>query len=144
MLIVSVDGVIQPITSYTVNNIQQTITFDGAPASGELVRVITMYTTANAFITPDGSISLAKLDTQLYNLIYNSSNVANNISNTANIAIANVQASANATLNTVSNTVNASFITANAAFIQANAAFIQANTAASTGKAIAMALVFGG
>jgi hypothetical protein len=32
---------------------------------------------------------------------------------------------------------------ANSAFIQANAAFTQANTAASTGKAIAMSIVFG-
>ena len=120
VLIVSVDGVIQPITSYTVNNTQQTITFDAAPANGELVRVITMYTTANAFITPDGSIGLAKLDSQVVNLIYNSSNVANNIANTANAAIANVQS---ASISAIAN--------------------LEA-TAASTGKAIAMSIVFGG
>jgi hypothetical protein len=34
--------------------------------------------------------------------------------------------------------------TANASFIQANAAFTTANSAASTGKAIAMSIVFGG
>jgi len=94
VLIVSIDGVIQPITSYTVNNIQQTVTFDAAPGNNELVRVITMYTTANAFITPDASITTIKL----------AADVTGNI----------------------------------------NGAFETANAAASTGKAIAMSIVFGG
>ena len=107
VLIVSIDGVIQPITSYTVDNIQQTITFDVAPGNNELVRVITMYTTANAFITPDASITTTKLDAG------------------------------------VTGNINGSFTKANLAFNQANAAFITANSA-TTGKAIAMSIVFGG
>jgi hypothetical protein len=127
VLIVSVDGVIQPITSYEVNNAQQTITFDAAPANGELVRVITMYTTANAFVTPDGSITSIKLAPELYQQITNAANSANfanasivSISNNANNTLNAVQSSANTTLNTV------------------------IATAATTGKAIAMSIVFGG
>jgi hypothetical protein len=64
-LIVTIDGVVQPITAYTVNTSQQTITFDDTPANGELVRAITLYTTANAFVTPDGSITASKLSPSL-------------------------------------------------------------------------------
>jgi hypothetical protein len=137
VLTVTIDGIVQPLSVYSVNTTANTITFDEPPANNELIRVATFYTAANAYITPDGSITLAKLSSDVVYLIYNSSNTANNIANTANLAIANVQASANATLNTVSNTVNSAYNTANAAF---NAA----NSAATTGKAIAMSIVFGG
>ena len=164
VLIVSVDGVIQPITSYTVNNTQQTITFDTAPANGELVRVITMYTTANAFITPDGSITTSKLGTDVTSNIngaYNHANSgfiqANAAFNTGNSGFIQANAafiranSGSIQANAAFNHANSGFIQANAAFnhansgfIQANAAFTAANSGASTGKAIAMALVFGG
>ena len=49
------------------------------------------------------------------------------------ITVAKINSTAYATL-----TANA-----NSAFVQANAAYNQANTAASTGKAIAMSIVFG-
>jgi hypothetical protein len=137
VLTVTIDGIVQPLSVYSVNTTANTITFDEPPANNELIRVATFYTAANAYITPDGSITLAKLSSDVVYLIYNSSNTANNIANTANLAIANVQASANATLNAVSNTVNSAYNTANAAF---NAA----NSAATTGKAIAMSIVFGG
>jgi hypothetical protein len=64
---------------------------------------------------------------------------------TANSAAAYANA-AFATANTVIDTAgyaNSSFSKANSAAIYANGAFTQANTAASTGKAIAMSIVFG-
>ena len=66
------------------------------------------------------TITLTKLSPDVVNLIYNSSNVANNISNTANLAIANVEAAANLAI-----------------------ANVEA-AGATTGKAIAMSIVFGG
>ena len=86
VLIVSIDGVIQPITSYTVDNIQQTITFDVAPGNNELVRVITMYTTANAFITPDASITTIKLAADVTGNINGAYDTANAAFITANAA----------------------------------------------------------
>jgi len=64
-LIVTIDGIVQSINDYTVNTALQTITLDEIPANGELVRVATMYTTANAFVIPDGSITSQKLSTSL-------------------------------------------------------------------------------
>jgi hypothetical protein len=100
-LLVTVDGVVQPLTSYSVNPSANSITFTEAPVNGELVRVATFYTAANTIVIPDGSVTTAKL----------------------------------------SSGVNS---TINGAYNHANSAFNAANTAASTGKAIAMALVFGG
>jgi hypothetical protein len=58
--------------------------------------------------------------------------IASDIANNT-ITVAKITSGAFATL-----TANA-----NSSFVQANAAFAQANTAASTGKAIAMSIVFG-
>ena len=100
-LIVTVDGVVQPISAYTVDTNSYTISFLENPADGEVVRVATMYTTANAFVVPDGSITLAKFAPDA-----------------------------------------CSYVTS--AFNHANASFNVANSAATTGKAIAMSIVFGG
>jgi hypothetical protein len=100
-LIVTIDGVLQPTSAYTVDINNYTITFDEAPASGEFVRVATMYTSANAFVVPDGTITLAKF---------------------APDATAGI----------------------NAVFSAANTAYNLAAAAATTGKAIAMSIVFGG
>ena len=157
VLTVTIDGIVQPISAYTVNTTANTITFDSAPSNNELVRVSTFYTAANAFVIPDGTVSLVKVDSQVYNLIFNSSNVANSTANTinssiqivqdaANLAIANVvSASTNVLSNTwVLNTANAALLIANAASLTANNASNTANAAATTGKAIAMSIVFGG
>ena len=40
--------------------------------------------------------------------------------------------------------ISAAFTQANAAFLQANSSYNKANTAVTTGKSIAMAIVFGG
>jgi len=157
VLTVTIDGIVQPLSVYSVNTTANTITFDSAPANNELVRVSTFYTAANAFVIPDGTVSLIKVDSQVYNLIFNSSNVANSTANTinssvqivqdaANLAIANVvSASSNVLSNTsVLNTANAALLIANAAYLTANNASNTANSAATTGKAIAMSIVFGG
>jgi hypothetical protein len=96
-LIVTIDGILQPTAAYSVNTTTYTITFDEAPAAGEFVRVATLYTTANPYVVPDGTITIAKFAPD----------------------------------------ANALF---QAAFDAANVA----NAAASTGKAIAMSIVFGG
>jgi hypothetical protein len=100
-LIVTIDGVVQPTSAYTVDINNYTITFDEPPANGELVRVATLYTSANAFVVPDGTITLAKFAPDSYALL-------------------------------------------NAAFDQSNTAYNLAVGSASTGKAIAMSIVFGG
>jgi hypothetical protein len=64
--------------------------------------------------------------------------VANSAASYANAAFA----TANTTIDTAGY-ANSSFSKANSAAIYANGAFTQANTAASTGKAIAMSIVFG-
>lgn len=56
------------------------------------------------------------------------------------ITVAKITSAAYATL---TSNANSAFVQANSSFIQANAAYNQANTAASTGKAIAMSIVFG-
>jgi hypothetical protein len=92
-----------------------------------LVRVATFYTAANAFITPDGSITSNKLEPGLYQLITNAANSANY----ANSSIITIQSTANATLNVVQQSAN-------------DTLNVVIATAATTGKAIAMSIVFGG
>ena len=66
---VTIDGLIQPETSYTANANANTITFLTAPASGEQVRVLSFYTGASAFVINDGSISPIKLSASTNNYI---------------------------------------------------------------------------
>ena len=66
---VTIDGLIQPETSYTANANANTITFLTAPVSGEQVRVLSFYTGASAFIINDGSISPIKLSAETNNYI---------------------------------------------------------------------------
>lgn len=56
-ILVTIDGVVQPDSSYSVNTSSNTITFVTNPGNGEDVRVVSFYTTANAFIIPDNSIT---------------------------------------------------------------------------------------
>jgi hypothetical protein len=46
-LLVTIDGVVQPLSAYTVDQNSQEITLDEIPANGELVRVVTFYTNVN-------------------------------------------------------------------------------------------------
>jgi hypothetical protein len=108
LLTVTIDGIVQPLSAYSVNTTANTITFDAPPSNNELVRAATFYTAANPYILSDGSVTAPKLSSDLISRI------------------------------------NVSFDTANSAAIYANGAFVTANAAATTGKAIAMSIVFGG
>jgi hypothetical protein len=66
---VTIDGLIQPETSYTANANANTITFLTAPVSGEQVRVLSFYTGASAFVINDGSITPIKLSAETNNYI---------------------------------------------------------------------------
>ena len=46
-LLVTIDGIVQPLTAFTVNQSSSGITFDDVPANGKLVRVVTFYTNVN-------------------------------------------------------------------------------------------------
>jgi hypothetical protein len=99
-LTVSVDGVLQPPSSYTVSNTSNSITFNTTPLNGEYITVTT-YGAINVLVVNDGTITFDKLQSSVRSF------------------------------------VNASFDTANTANTVAQAA-------ATTGKAIAMSIVFGG
>jgi hypothetical protein len=66
---VTLDGLIQPETSYTANANANTITFVTAPGNGEQVRVLSFYTGASAFVINDGSITPIKLSAETNNYI---------------------------------------------------------------------------
>ena len=129
-VLVSIGGVVQPTSAYTVNANANTITFvTEGPASGEIVRVVSFYSATNAYVTSDASISFAKFDANVASTIINTQIRTNAAFDAANSAVA-------ATSDTYArNTVNAAFITANsssntalAAFFKANAAFVSANS----------------
>ena len=116
-----------PISSYSVS--AGLLTFTEAPSNGANNIVVIYRSTATITFTnvttaqiADGAVTLSKLASGVL-----PSTVA--VFNTANAAF--LQA------NTPSHV-------ANSAAIYANGAFTTANSAASTGKAIAMAIVFGG
>lgn len=121
-LIVSIDGVLQAPSTYSVNPSANSITFDATPAPNEYITVTTLSNAANVYVIDDGSITFNKLQSTVNNKIDLALNQANS---------GFIQA-------------NAGFGTANSAGIYANGAFITANAAATTGKAIAMSIVFGG
>jgi len=100
-LIVSIDGVLQAPSTYSVNPSANSITFNATPASNEYITVTTLSNAANVYVIDDGSITFNKLQSTVNNKI-------------------------------------------DLALNQANAAFVTANAAATTGKAIAMSIVFGG
>jgi hypothetical protein len=66
---VTLDGLIQPETSYTANANANTITFVTAPGNGEQVRVLSFYTGASAYVINDGSITPIKLSASTNNYI---------------------------------------------------------------------------
>ena len=92
-LIVSIDGVFQAPSTYSVNPSANSITFNATPASNEYITVTTLSNAANVYVIDDGSITFNKLQSTVNNKI--------------DLAL---------------NQANAAFIQANAAFITANAA----------------------
>ena len=127
-LIVSVDGVLQAPSTYSVNALANTISFDIAPVNNEYISVTTIGAT-NVYVVNDGSITYQKLGSSVTDILTYSTNTANAALLYANAPFA---------------VANSAAIYANGSFIQANAAFTTANSAATTGKAIAMSIVFGG
>jgi hypothetical protein len=120
-LVVAVDGVLQAPSTYSIDASANTITFDIAPVNNEYISVTTIGAT-NVYVVNDGSITYQKLGSSVTNIL-------NYATDTANSALIYA---------------NAPFATANSAAIYANGAFVTANAAATTGKAIAMSIVFGG
>lgn len=66
---VTIDGLVQPETTYTANSSANTITFLTAPANGEQIRVISFYTSARTYVINDGSITPIKLSASTNNYI---------------------------------------------------------------------------
>ena len=67
-IFVTIDGVVQPESTYSVNTTANTITFNVEPANTENVRVVAFATT-NPYIIPDGSIDPSKLSVSTNNFI---------------------------------------------------------------------------
>ena len=59
-IFVTIDGVVQPPSSYTTNSSANTITLDATPANGEQVGVVSFYTSVSPYVIPDASITKAK------------------------------------------------------------------------------------
>jgi len=137
-VLVSIDGVVQPTSAYTVNANANTVTFvtDG-PASGEVLRVVSFYSATNAYVINDASVSFAKFDSNVASTIINTQIRTNAAFDAANSAVAaatdtyarNRVNAVTIVANSASNTALAAFFTANSAFIHANAAFESSNSA---------------
>jgi hypothetical protein len=67
-IFVTIDGVVQPESTYTVNTTANTITFGVEPANTENVRVVAFAST-NPYILADGSIDPSKLSVSTNNFI---------------------------------------------------------------------------
>ena len=92
-LIVSIDGVVQAPSTYTINTLANTISFLSTPQNNEYISVTTLTNATNTYIVDDNTITFNKLQT-----------------------------SVRAQINSAFDTANASFNTANASFVTANAA----------------------
>jgi hypothetical protein len=125
-LMVSIGGVLQPTSAYSVNTVTKTITFvDDAPEYDEVVQVTSFYSATNAYVTNDGSISFLKLDSNLSSRFVDTQNRTNAAFDAAN------SASAAATDQYARNRVNAAFTTANSSSDLAGSAYLTANIAYS-------------
>lgn len=123
-LLVSIAGIVQPTSAYTVNANSTTISFvSDYPANGEILRVVSFYSATNAYVINDASVSFAKFDSNVASTIINTQNKTNAAFDAANSAIAAI------TDTYARNTANAAFIHTNAAFEIANSA---SNTALSS------------
>jgi hypothetical protein len=67
-IFVTIDGVVQPESTYTVNTTANTITFGAEPTNTENVRVVAFAST-NPYILADGSIDPSKLSVSTNNFI---------------------------------------------------------------------------
>jgi len=135
-LMVSIGGVLQPTSAYSVNTVTKTITFlDDAPEYDEVVQVTSFYSATNAYVINDGSISFLKLDANLSSRFIDTQNRTNAAYDAANTA------SAAATDQYARNRVNASFAAANSASDIAGSAFLKSNLAYSVATTNAIDIV---
>ena len=139
-VLVSIGGVVQPTSAYTVDANANTITFvTEGPASGEILRVVSFYSATNAYVINDASVSFAKFDSNVASTIINTQIRTNAAFDAANSAVAaatdtyarNRVNATSAVANSASNTALAAFFTANSAFYHANAAFEVSNSASA-------------
>jgi len=176
-LIVTIDGVMQPLATYSVNRSSNTITFVETPANGENVRVATFYTAVNTLqvqLTATNT-TVSTFETTANGLVSTFNMGFMPVSNQAlTVAIDGVlQAPSTYTINSQANTITFLTTPGNNEYISVvtigatnvyvvndgtitfdklhpstsakiNSAFDTANSAATTGKAIAMSIVFGG
>jgi hypothetical protein len=70
-LFVTIDGVVQPESTYTVNTSANTITFSTSPGLNESVRVMTFFARVNPYFLGDGTITLSKFDPEVNVYIQN-------------------------------------------------------------------------
>jgi len=135
-LVVSIGGVLQPTSAYTVNTVTKTITFlDDAPAEDDIVHVTSFYSSTNAYVINDSSVSFIKLDGNLSSRFVDTQNRTNAAFDAAN------SASAAATDQYARNRVNAAFTTANSSSDLAGSAYLTANIAYSVATTNAIDIV---
>ena len=165
---VFISGLYQPPTTYSLN--ADVISFVSAPANGTNNVVVLHIGNGSAAQVPsdgsvttnkiaDGAVTAAKIAAGvLPTATANSAAIYANGAFTSANSAGSYANSAFATANSAGSYANSAFTAANsaittnttqnnsitAAFTQANASFNTANSAASTGKAIAMSIVFGG
>ena len=176
-LMVTIDGIVQPLATYSVNTTSNTISFIETPVAGENVRVATFYTAVNTL-----QVQLTATNTTVSTFETTANGLVNTfnmgfmpVSNQAlTVAIDGVlQAPSTYTINSQANTITFLTTPGNNEYISVvtigatnvyvvndgtitfdklhpstsakiNSAFVTANSAATTGKAIAMSIVFGG
>ena len=154
------DGVLQLKSAYNVSG--NTITFTGTPANNSVVEITTFTGTNlsyyNRTYTGDNTSTTFAATTGVSNasIIVTENGIvqepgvdyfisgANVVFTTAPSTGVKIGIRELASTAVVSGNIQIAFDQANAAFLQANSAYTKANTSASTGKAIAMAIVFGG
>ena len=159
-VVVNIDGVLQLKSAYSVSG--NTITFTGTPANNAVVEITTFTGTNlsyyNRTYTGDNTSTTFAVTSGVSNssLIVTENGViqepavdyyisgANVVFTTAPNTGTKIGIRELASTAVVSGNIQIAFDQANAAFLQANSAYTKANTSASTGKAIAMAIVFGG
>ena len=94
VLTVTIDGVVQPLSAYTVDTSANTITFDAYPANNELVRVATMYTAVNPYLILANTVTFDQLHQSVRPFINTSFATANSAASYANSAFTTANAAA--------------------------------------------------
>lgn len=140
------------VWKWTPNTVTLTVQslVPGTPTPGQLWfnsdlgRLFIYYSDADSSQWIEASPASGSLEVALLNSYINvAANLAISAFNSANAAY-NVTNTVFSLTNAAYTSSNSDYVVSNAAFNTANASFNSSNTKASTGKAIAMAMVFGG